>query len=347
MLMIKKQSGWKFNTSVSGGASVEVVVALGAGGGAIVLQSPQDTATTFYYASLGVGVGVGGKLGISSSSEENWSAGRLYILQTFHGDELQASDIAGVCSSIEVSADIMVGGSASALMLGYSLNGMPDELHTDLAQVMTPSLDPRVQLQGLGKLAVDLTPHQKWIENYAKAILIYAGANMTLGAPARRGVAVGFGVMGTLGYLWEAAVKSSVANVDLSSDPLQDVKMRSSSSAQDGDSQFFQALFDPNKFDIKPMADQVLQQAGQAIRSFSGPKRVLIYGYTDNTETQALSQKRATAVKEWLVRRQYLKEADVDTAEGRGDSNTVASNKDKAGRARNRRAVVGMLRRYR
>lgn len=69
---------------------------------------------------------------------------------------------------------------------------------------------------------------------------------------------------------------------------------------------------------------------------------VLVVGHTDSKGTakynQVLGQKRANAVKNWLVKQGVKKQ--VITAISKGESQPVASNKTKAGRAENRRAVI-------
>lgn len=69
---------------------------------------------------------------------------------------------------------------------------------------------------------------------------------------------------------------------------------------------------------------------------------VLVVGHTDSKGTakynQVLGQKRANAVKNWLVKQGVKKQ--VITALSKGESQPVASNKTKSGRAENRRAVI-------
>lgn len=69
---------------------------------------------------------------------------------------------------------------------------------------------------------------------------------------------------------------------------------------------------------------------------------VLVVGHTDSKGTakynQILGQKRANAVKNWLVKQGVKKQ--VITALSKGETQPIASNKTKAGRAENRRAVI-------
>jgi outer membrane protein OmpA-like peptidoglycan-associated protein len=69
----------------------------------------------------------------------------------------------------------------------------------------------------------------------------------------------------------------------------------------------------------------------------------LVIGYTDSqgsaTANQRMSERRAQAVKDYLVSRHGIDPSRI-TTEGRGSADPVASNDTAAGRAQNRRAVV-------
>jgi chemotaxis protein MotB len=79
---------------------------------------------------------------------------------------------------------------------------------------------------------------------------------------------------------------------------------------------------------------------------------LLIKGYTDNapigpalqrqgiTSNQILSQKRAEAVRDFLISQGG--KPDLIDAQGFGDADPVASNDTVAGRAQNRRVVIGL-----
>ena len=66
------------------------------------------------------------------------------------------------------------------------------------------------------------------------------------------------------------------------------------------------ALFDFDKFDVKPAASKVLQKAVQNIRALQRKgTRVHINGYTDSVGSDVynnrLSEQRAEAVANWLL----------------------------------------------
>jgi hypothetical protein len=129
-MIVKKPSAWQFVTSSSGGLGVEFVAAEG---GRIYFQDPDGASCYFTYGAAGVGLSAGLKLpkigklelkgksiggAIAPASFPN--AGKMYILESFGGDELKRSDISGVCMLAEVGGGIVAGGSATAMLLGMN-----------------------------------------------------------------------------------------------------------------------------------------------------------------------------------------------------------------------------------
>jgi outer membrane protein OmpA-like peptidoglycan-associated protein len=107
-------------------------------------------------------------------------------------------------------------------------------------------------------------------------------------------------------------------------------------------------LFDFDKADIKPAAVTELQKLGLIIRE----KRtgdVTITGHTDakgsGSYNMNLSEQRATAVKNWLVKYAQI-DAEVINTKGLGESDPIASNSkadgsdDTDGRTKNRRVEI-------
>jgi outer membrane protein OmpA-like peptidoglycan-associated protein len=107
-------------------------------------------------------------------------------------------------------------------------------------------------------------------------------------------------------------------------------------------------LFDFDKADIRPIADGTLHELAQIIRDRSRGA-VVIQGYTDSlggdVYNQRLSERRAAAVKSWLVAHERLPTAMLAAA-GFGARNPVAPNRrpdgsdDPEGRQRNRRVTI-------
>jgi len=102
--------------------------------------------------------------------------------------------------------------------------------------------------------------------------------------------------------------------------------------------------FPPNKYNVDERLIGQLQDFASFLRENPGYD-VIIYGYTDSSgpakTNQALSQRRADAVKEALTR--YSISSIRLTAIGKGEEDPIADNKTKEGRAKNRRIEVELL----
>ncbi len=107
-------------------------------------------------------------------------------------------------------------------------------------------------------------------------------------------------------------------------------------------------LFDFDKATLKPAAKQALARVALIIRE-KGTGKVHIDGHTDSIGSEAynqkLSERRANAVKSWLVSHEGVPE-DLLVARGFGETRPVAPNTlddgtdNPEGRARNRRVVI-------
>jgi outer membrane protein OmpA-like peptidoglycan-associated protein len=100
-------------------------------------------------------------------------------------------------------------------------------------------------------------------------------------------------------------------------------------------------LFDTGKSVVKPGAKNTLQKIAEQLKT-DEKARVAVEGHTDSVgsdeSNQALSQKRAEAVRDVLVAAGVP--AEKITATGRGESQPVATNKTVAGRQQNRRVEL-------
>lgn len=88
--------------------------------------------------------------------------------------------------------------------------------------------------------------------------------------------------------------------------------------------------------------DEALAQFKSLPDDIEAQTRIEVVGHTDNTGSdaynQGLSERRANAVKAWLVS-QGVNPAQVTTV-GRGESEPAADNSTKEGRQNNRRVVI-------
>ena len=104
-------------------------------------------------------------------------------------------------------------------------------------------------------------------------------------------------------------------------------------------------LFDFNKFTLKPEAKDALGVVADIIIE-NQIKTILVTGYTDNIGSEAynlkLSLQRAQSVADYLM---YCEKIDPDKfkIEGKGEANPIADNNTKAGRAKNRRVEIKLL----
>jgi outer membrane protein OmpA-like peptidoglycan-associated protein len=99
--------------------------------------------------------------------------------------------------------------------------------------------------------------------------------------------------------------------------------------------------FDFNKYNIRPQDVPILEEAVRTLKA-EGMPVVIAIGHTDDVGTpeynQRLSVKRADSVRNWLVEHGIPRDKIV--AEGRGESDPVASNATADGRAQNRRVEL-------
>ena len=99
--------------------------------------------------------------------------------------------------------------------------------------------------------------------------------------------------------------------------------------------------FDFDKATLKPEGRTKLDEAVATLNRYADI-RVEIQGHTDSLGTdaynQSLSERRATTVREYLISKGIA--ASRMTSKGFGESQPVADNGTKAGRAQNRRVVL-------
>ncbi len=101
-------------------------------------------------------------------------------------------------------------------------------------------------------------------------------------------------------------------------------------------------LFKSNSAALLPDAQNRLTQVAQALKQGGHDAPLVIEGHTDNQGSdsfnQQLSEKRAQAVKDYLVKAGY--DASLIQAVGSGEADPVADNNSPEGRANNRRVEI-------
>ena len=101
--------------------------------------------------------------------------------------------------------------------------------------------------------------------------------------------------------------------------------------------------FDFDKSSIRPDAAVILDEAASMLSEHPSAS-VNIAGYTDSIGTdaynQGLSERRAKSVKDYLVKKGV--DGSRLTATGYGETNPIASNATKDGRALNRRVELNL-----
>lgn len=106
-----------------------------------------------------------------------------------------------------------------------------------------------------------------------------------------------------------------------------------------------QVQFDTSKATIKPVSDQLLDEVASVLKEHPELVRLEVQGHTDSAGgralNQRLSQDRAEAVKEALVRRGIA--GDRLTARGYGPDQPIGSNRTAEGRQANRRVQFKSL----
>ena len=105
--------------------------------------------------------------------------------------------------------------------------------------------------------------------------------------------------------------------------------------------------FETNRAKIKPASFNILDQVAATLKQYPEIKKMEIQGHTDSRGTNAynlrLSQRRAQAVVDYLVRKQI--EAQRLEARGYGEERPLAPNNTDSGRAMNRRVEMIILER--
>ncbi len=105
-------------------------------------------------------------------------------------------------------------------------------------------------------------------------------------------------------------------------------------------------LFEVDRDVIRPESEPVLQAVASVLQAHTEIAKVRVEGHTDNLGAEdlnrRLSERRAEAVRRWLVERGGIDAARLE-AQGFGPSQPIAPNTSRDGRARNRRVDFKIL----
>ncbi len=103
--------------------------------------------------------------------------------------------------------------------------------------------------------------------------------------------------------------------------------------------------FDTNRADIRPEHIKDMDAAAAFINKYPG-KKILVAGHTDSDGSaeynQLLSQKRADAVRDYLIKNYNLEGTNI-MARGYGESRPIADNSSAAGKQQNRRVEISLF----
>jgi outer membrane protein OmpA-like peptidoglycan-associated protein len=316
-----RRSGWKFKTSSSTAISAAFV---GAQKSSFVLISKGGSEVTFEYAAAGAGVGKSiNKLGIGGSTTDDWSVGDIFITNGFSGPELAVSDIEGACQIFDAGAAGIVGLSGTIMALGIPTRHIPRHLWRTSLIGMAVGV-AKAALRGDDDLPTDAT-----------ALLMLGG--VTAGT-------VGFGVMGSYGYVWVGDVKQ---NITFEPPVPPDHSLTWYATSRDLIYLPTDVLFGFNKWLLKPEHLDVLLTLARQIK-FMKPSRIAVEGHTDAIGTVSynygLSYKRAWSVAQFLIADEVLSAARISVS-GLGHTRPIEPDQIRGadnpkGRAKNRRVEV-------
>ena len=364
MYQIRKESDWKYSTSTSNSISAGPVAAAMS---VITLTRPNGGDVNFNYLSLGVGAGVGLKVNAAAATQDSYSTGKIWILDSFSGAELDNRDIEGFCLIQEVSIGVGLGASGTAMLLGIPWQKMPLELLKKMSIDfgLGGVIEPPETRSILYWLLVDLGwflggPVGAYLGYKAAPklvdILQTSGKALLLMAGFNSGPQITLGATKSWGYVFTGDKPEWAIGIEFPPEPLIPISPYRNSSFDDSIIRLpSNLLFDFDCADIRLEAYAELRSIAEIIRR-KGPKKVSVEGHTDaigtNEYNRTLSVRRANAVAHWLRKRidmdshwgnlnygQRINRIEI-SALGWGESRPIASNASKDTRQLNRRVEI-------
>jgi outer membrane protein OmpA-like peptidoglycan-associated protein len=337
---IRKPSAWTFDTSEgqSGGYGVFTGTH-----GNLYLISPEGEHYSFEYRAVGGSFSQGSPFNLTESTTSSWSAGSIFVLESCPGFDLKVNDFEGTCICVNFTAGAGLGISGDYMLLGSSDAG------ADIAKVLLQTgaftgvlstiswRDAFDFVAPLPALLVDGDgPHNDKpildLQISAKALLVSPSFNA--------GYQLQIGASLTIGWVSAKRIPQPVPPPPPPPIPIKrsptEIHFHLKS----------EVLFEFGKDRIKPGAETYLKLAGNIVKNTSHLKSVLLTGHTDSIGTKiynlCLSERRAAKVADWMADNGYAKRQQIGFV-GAGDSQPVASNRTKEGRAKNRRVEVLMF----
>jgi outer membrane protein OmpA-like peptidoglycan-associated protein len=313
-----RKSKWKFKTSTSNSVSIDFI---GGQNSSFVLTSPDGSNVTFRYLAAGAGVSAGANIGTSSSTEDNWSVGDIFMTDGFSGrGDLEVSDIEGACQIFDAGAGVIGGISGTVMALGIPTKSIPHHL-------------ARTSLIGT---AVSVVRGETDSPTDARALLIMTGVN--------KGLNISIGVMGSYGKVWASDVEQ--AQIDFSP-KVSDDALKIYATSRDLIYLPGSVLFNFGDHKLKPAAFDTLMALKRQLQ-FMKPSRISVEGHTDVIGTafynRGLSYRRAWSVAQWLIMMDAMNAARI-AVRGFGHTRPIARDKignadNPEGREKNRRVEV-------
>jgi outer membrane protein OmpA-like peptidoglycan-associated protein len=179
--------------------------------------------------------------------------------------------------------------------------------------------------------------------------VIFESEDKTIKTQGKSGVNGEFRVDLKGGHTYDIYVKK--LGTDLKNNQIEIPKLQEGAQYADATLQIFFEMprqiilenlrFETAKWTIKPSSYSILDEVVQYLKS-NPAKKLTINGYTDNRGDEnsnlILSQKRAKAVKEFLVRKGISN--DRIRTQGYGEDKPISSNDSELGRKKNRRTEI-------
>ncbi len=331
MIHLKRRSKWAFNTSSGAGTGVEMVVASTTD---LILTSPQGVDFTYHLVSGGIGVSFGNPVVFNVSTQQLFSKGVIWMLDTCPGSDLTKEDFEGYCVVTEGSAAAGGGGAVDLVLFGIKeIKNIPAGLiESGMGGPVTNALFeiPRGSYFGIAGASGATRPDDDKplirLDSGARGIILSLSANV--------GFQLTLGLAGSVGWIWADQYFPPPLPPLPKPVKVTPTKVYLSMGAD--------ALFDFDKDCLKPGADLYLNHFRDVIKG-NRVVHVQVSAHTDSVGSGAynlgLSYRRANSIVQWLIKNRIVT-AERITPVGYGAMNPKYPNNTSKNRAMNRRVDV-------